>query len=340
MKTQVIVTDPDHPGPAEIARGVEVLAGGGLTAFAAETVYGLGAQAFDLAAVAAIFAAKGRPAVNPLIVHVGDIGQARICASEWPDEADRLARALWPGPLTLVLPRSSMIPDLITAGGSTVGLRVPASPVALALIRGLGSPIAAPSANRSNHLSPTRAEHVVADLDGQIDLVIDSGPTAIGLESTVLDLTTTPYRILRPGPILIQDLETILGPGNVVQDALAGSTGILKSPGSLAVHYAPRSPAFRASTRAEVDRAIGLEGVVVVAIGGHAGLDLSRSPRHILESPDEAARGLYDLMRRCDLMEPRAIVVLMPPDEPRWRAVRDRLARATCPLAEWPGSGD
>ena len=326
--------------PASLHRAAAALADGAVVAVPTDTVYGLAVDPSQPEAVARLFALKGRPDDVPLPVLVAGPEQVALVAGTLGPAAAELAARFWPGPLTLVVPRSSLIPDLVTAGGSTVGLRVPASPVALALIRGLGSPIAAPSANRSNHLSPTRAEHVVADLDGLIDLVIDSGPTAIGLESTVLDLTTTPYRILRPGPIMVQDLETILGPGEVIQEALAGTAGILKSPGSLAVHYAPRAPAFRASTRAEVVRSLGLEGVVVVAIGGHAGVDQSRSPRYILESPDVASRGLYDLMRRCDLMKPRAIVVLMPPDEPRWSAVRDRLARATRPLAEWPGVGD
>lgn len=336
MRTIVLETDYDRPSAITIARGVEVLARGGLAAFAAETVYGLGADALNEHAVAAIFAAKGRPAANPLIVHVSGIEQARECASHWPTDAERLARAFWPGPLTLVLPRSSAIRDLVTAGGATVGLRAPASPVALALIRGLGRPIAAPSANRSNHVSPTRAEHVIADLDGMIDLVIDSGPTAIGLESTVVDLTLAPYRILRPGPITAQDIEAVLGGERVVDLAPEQSAGILKSPGQQAVHYAPRAPAYRAETPAELARALEIKGVVVAAIGrGSHELDQARSPCHVLETPEIAARSFYHLMRRCDALEPRAIIVVMPPDEPRWRAIRDRIERATRPLSEW-----
>ncbi len=184
---------------------------GGLVAFATETVYGLGGIATDVESVARIFEAKGRPAINPLIVHVASIAQARDCVTEWPVAAESLARRFWPGPLTLVLNRADIIPDLVTAGKDTVAVRVPAGKVALALLERLGLPISAPSANRSNRLSPTRAEHVLADLDGRIDLIIDSGPTAIGLESTVLDLTTTPPRLLRPGPITSRELEAVLG---------------------------------------------------------------------------------------------------------------------------------
>lgn len=340
MKTQVVTTDPDHPDPRVIALGVEVLTRGGLAAFGAETVYGLGADATNPGAVAAIFAAKGRPAVNPLIVHVGGIEQARACASHWPPEAERLARAFWPGPLTLVLPRSSLIPDVVTAGAATAALRAPASPVALALIKGLGAPIAAPSANRSNHLSPTRAEHVLADLDGLVDLVIDGGPTAIGLESTVLDLTSSPRRILRPGPITARDLEAALGDGRAILETVGESSGILQSPGRLPVHYAPRSPAYRADTIGEITQTLELEGIVVVVIGRDvAGLDRARSPSHVLATPEIAGRAFYDLLRRLDALGPRAIVVVPPPDEPRWRALGDRIARATLPFRAWCDRG-
>ena len=184
---------------------------GGLVAFATETVYGLGAIATLPEAVSRIFAAKERPAINPVIVHVAGVAQAGHCVAEWPATAQTLAERFWPGPLTLVLNRSAIIPDQVTAGNDTVGVRAPAGKVARGLIERTGQPIAAPSANRSNRISPTRAEHVLADLDGRIDLIIDSGPTALGLESTVLDLTTSTPRLLRPGPISIEELEAVLG---------------------------------------------------------------------------------------------------------------------------------
>ena len=172
---------------------------GGLVAFPTETVYGLGANALDAEAVRHIFAAKGRPATNPVIVHVAEIARVREVVADWPPLAERLAGRFWPGPLTLVLPRHPALPALVTAGGPTVAVRVPLHPVALALLRAAVVPVAAPSANRSTRLSPTRAEHVLAGLAGRIDLLLDGGPASGGLESTVLDVTTVPPRLLRRG---------------------------------------------------------------------------------------------------------------------------------------------
>ena len=209
--TRVVVVDPEDPDPTALDMAAAVLKQGGLVAFATETVYGLGAIATDPVAVARIFAAKERPAINPVIVHVASAGGAADCVAHWPPAAQRLAAQFWPGALTLVLPRSGIIPDQVTAGHHTVAVRAPAGKVARGLIARTGQPIAAPSANRANRISPTRADHVQADLDGRVDLIIDSGPTALGLESTVLDLTTTSPRLLRPGPISIKELENVLG---------------------------------------------------------------------------------------------------------------------------------
>ncbi len=199
MHTELLAVDPFSPEPERIARAAEVLRRGGLVAFPTETVYGLGANALDPNAVAGIFHAKGRPANNPVIVHVAEARDVLRVVADWPEIAERLAQRFWPGPLTLVLPKRAGVPDVVTAGGPTVAVRVPAHPVALALLRAVGVPIAAPSANRSTQLSPTRAEHVQRGLDGLIDLILDGGPTTGGLESTVLDVTTTPPRLLRPG---------------------------------------------------------------------------------------------------------------------------------------------
>src|SRR5437660_12869477 len=176
--------------PAAIAEAAAVLRRGGLVAFPTETVYGLGGNALDPAAVARIFAAKGRPATNPVIVHVADAAGVPLVAAAWPDPAARLAARFWPGPLTLVLPRRPEVPDVVTAAGPTVAVRVPAHPVARALLRAAGVPVAAPSANRSSELSPTTAEHVLRGLGGRIDLILDAGPCPGGIESTVLDLTS------------------------------------------------------------------------------------------------------------------------------------------------------
>ncbi len=240
MHTEVLAVDARAPQPDLIARAAAVLRSGGLVAFPTETVYGLGALALDAAAVRRIFAAKGRPANNPLIVHIADPKDASQVAAEWPDAAERLARRFWPGPLTLVVPRTAGVPDATTAGGPTVAVRVPAHPVALALLRAVGAPVAAPSANRSAELSPTLAEHVLRGLTGRIDLVLDGGPTAGGIESTVLDMTTAPPRLLRPGLIGPAELEAVIGPVGRTGATQAGSA--LPSPGMLPRHYSPRTP--------------------------------------------------------------------------------------------------
>jgi L-threonylcarbamoyladenylate synthase len=335
LATRVIVVDPDRPDPIALDTAAGVLRGGGLVAFATETVYGLGGIATDRAAVSRIFAAKGRPAKNPVIVHVAGIAQACECVAEWPAEAQRLAERFWPGPLTLVLYRSAIIPDLVTAGGDNVAVRAPAAKVALGLIERSGQPIAAPSANRSNRLSPTRARHVLADLDGRIDLLIDSGPTALGLESTVLDLTTPAPRLLRPGPIATKQLEEALEGRHVVELDSSESSDRPSSPGQMPIHYAPRTPSFRADTCAELSGMGHRESMAVVVIGEHPTPSLARlAPQFVLETPEKASRLLYEILHQCDLLGIGSIVVLMPPDLPEWRAVRDRLMRATRPLAE------
>jgi L-threonylcarbamoyladenylate synthase len=327
--------DPEEPDPAALAEAARVLRAGGLVAFATETVYGLGAVATDARAVARIFAAKGRPARNPLIVHVAEIGQARTCVVAWPEEAQELARRFWPGPLTLVLNRSGRIPDVVSAGQPTVAVRAPAATVARGLIERAGAPIAAPSANRSNRLSPTRCEHVLADLDGRIDLVVDSGPTAVGLESTVLDLTGEPLRLLRPGPITIRELESVLPGRTLVIPAAGESVERPSSPGRMPVHYAPRTPSFRVDSPEELARVSDREGTAVISLGaGPAPPGTPLTPVFRLETPAQAARHLYETLHHCDALGLRSILVVMPPDRPEWHAVRDRLLRATRPVAE------
>src|SRR4051794_31561009 len=240
--TTVLALHAIPPDPADVAVAAAVLHRGGLVAFPTETVYGLGANALDAAAVARIFAAKGRPATNPLIVHVAAAEHVWSVAADWPAVAARLAEHFWPGPLTLVLPRKPVVPDAVTAGGPTVAVRVPAHPVARALLRAAGTPVAAPSANRSTGLSPTRAEHVLKDLAGRIDLVLDAGPTPGGIESTVLDLTATPPRLLRPGLIGVAALEGLIGPVQRVPPSGPAEARPLPSPGMLPRHYAPRTP--------------------------------------------------------------------------------------------------
>ncbi len=334
VSTRVILLDPDRPDPDALDLGARIIKQGGLVAFATETVYGLGANATDAVAVARIFAAKERPAINPLIVHVLNSAQARACVAEWPVSAERLARSFWPGPLTLVLRRSGLIPDQVTAGQDTVAIRAPRGTVAAALIERAQRPIAAPSANRANRISPTRAEHVLADLDGRVDLILESGPTALGLESTVIDLNVPEPRILRPGPITREALQEVLG-CRVLEPIVVPAGDRLSSPGQMAVHYAPTTPAMRVQSTGELRGVADREGVALVVIGEHESAALSGfAARFEMITPEQAARQLYDVLHRCDALHLRSIIIVMPPDEPTWSAVRDRLLRATRPLRD------
>jgi L-threonylcarbamoyladenylate synthase len=333
--TRVIAVDPTHPDPAALDLAAQVMIGGGLVAFATETVYGLGAIATQPDAVARIFAAKGRPSRNPLIVHIDGIPEARACTADWPAEAQRLGERFWPGPLTLVLPRRAIIPDIVTAGRDTVALRSPRGAVARGLIERVRQPVAAPSANRSNRISATRAEHVLADLENQIDLVIDSGPTTVGLESTVLDLTSPSPRILRPGPITRAQLEEALAGRAVLDQAPGDHAALPMSPGQLPVHYAPRTPAYHVSSLEELAGLGDPDSFAMIVMGKHSSASsLPRSAQFVLETPESATKALYDVLHRCDALARDAIIVVLPPDTPEWRAVRDRLLRACRPLSK------
>jgi L-threonylcarbamoyladenylate synthase len=325
MPLEVLVVDLHAPNPAAIARAAMVLRHGGLVAFPTETVYGLGADARSAPAVARIFAAKGRPATNPLIVHVPDAAAARELAREWPVAARRLAERFWPGPLTLVLPRTPQIPDVVTAGGPTVALRVPAHPVALALLRASGLPLAAPSANRSTQLSPTCAEHVVSGLGDRIDLVLDAGPTPGGLESTVLDAATDPPRLLRPGLATVADIEAIIGP--ITRPAAFPTAEPARSPGLMPRHYAPRTPLELAGRdRVESLRAQGLRVGWVTQSPDHA-----PGQATVIPMPEDAAAyaaRLYAVLHELDRLGLDRIVVELPPETDEWLAVHDRLRRA------------
>ncbi|HEX8431317.1 MAG TPA: L-threonylcarbamoyladenylate synthase, partial [Longimicrobium sp.] len=235
---KLLQVDPLHPDPAPIRAAADVLRAGGLVAFPTETVYGLGAHALSRAAVGRIYEAKGRPSYNPLIVHVADASAARALAARWPAEADVLAAAFWPGPLTLIVPRSAAVPGAVTAGLADVALRVPAHPVARALLEAARIPVAAPSANRSTELSPTTAEHVVRSLGDRVDVVVDGGPCTVGIESTVISLSSKVPTILRPGSISADQLRAVIG-----EVALGGgkAAGALPSPGMMDRHYAPRA---------------------------------------------------------------------------------------------------
>lgn len=277
---------------SEIRKAAQIIRDGGVVAFPTETVYGLGANALDEQAVAQIYERKGRPAESPLIVHVADIAMARSLTIEWPPAADELASQYWPGPLTLVLRKAAHVPDVVTAGLPTVGIRVPNHPVALELIREAGVPIAAPSANRFTRLSPTKAQHIGALL---ADFVLEGGPSEVGIESTVISLTGDRPVLLRPGAISIAGT---VGPGAI--------SGAHPSPGMHERHYSPR-------TRLVL------------------GASPARGNGYVWKLPDDpatAARELYATLHELDEMNYDWIAVDLPPDTPEWAGVRDRLLRA------------
>jgi L-threonylcarbamoyladenylate synthase len=333
MQTQILKVTTEAPEPEVIQHAAGVLRDGGLVAFPTETVYGLGANAQDPAAVSRIFTAKGRPAHNPLIVHVADQDQARQLAGEWPAVAGLLAKRFWPGPLTLVVRRRNVVPDIVTAGGPTVALRVPAHPVALALIKTAALPIAAPSANRSSKVSPTRAAHVLRGLKGRINLVLDGGPTPGGIESTVIDVTVTPPRLLRPGPIAANDLEAVIGPVTPPRSAAAGhAEQPLRSPGMLSRHYAPRAPLELAGRDAwSRVRELAHDGVRVGWLSFEKVRGRENSAIIVILMPCDpsayAAR-LYAALHDLDDAGVDRIVVELPPHGQEWLAVHDRLRRA------------
>jgi len=326
-RTVTLSVSPQNPDPAALAAAAAVLRRGGLVAVPTETVYGLGANALDAEAASRIFVAKDRPADNPLIVHVDSLDMARGLVSDWPETAERLARAFWPGPLTLVLPKSSRVPDLVTAGLPAVALRMPAHPVALALIRDAGLPIAAPSANRSGKPSPTDAAHVLADMDGRIDMILDGGPAAVGIESTVLSLLGDPPMVLRPGGISLEQLRAV--DPRIGYGADHGKV----SPGTRYRHYAPKAPVSRlqgsAEVAAEVNRLLA-EGKSVGVLT-HERLDLASEVvvAQVPADPDGYAAEFYRALRRLDTHDLDRILLLDPPTGGRWDAVRDRVVRAS-----------
>lgn len=301
---------------ADVRTAADALRAGKLVAFPTETVYGLGANALDPAAVGRIFAAKGRPATNPLIVHVADAKELSAVAAEVPPLAEKLIEAFWPGPLTLVLPKNASVPDAVTAGGPTVAVRCPNHPLALELLRAAGVPVAAPSANRSGELSPTTADHVLASLDGRIDFVLDGGACPGGLESTVLDVTGPLPRLLRSGLVSVEQLRAIVGEVLVGPNADAGPA---RSPGLMTKHYAPRTALECAGTDAELDFLANLYET--------AGLKVARYA--LPPDPVQAAANLYADLHALDATGPDRILVVLPPDTPTWAAVRDRLLRAS-----------
>ncbi|MFN4260751.1 MAG: L-threonylcarbamoyladenylate synthase [Gemmataceae bacterium] len=332
MKTEIIAIDAQQPDETVITHAAEIVRRGGLVAFPTETVYGLGADALNVEAVTRLFAAKGRPAINPVIVHVASATAAQALVADWPATAARLANCFWPGPLTLVLPKRPEIPSAVSAGLPTVGLRVPAHPVALALIRAARLPIAAPSANRSTCLSPTQAGHVLRGLQGRIDLLLDAGPTAGGLESTVLDLTTVPPRLLRPGLVSPAALEEVIGPIERQPPKITSDQEALPAPGLMRRHYAPAAPLeCVADASAEHVRGLLNQGRRVGWLTFAAPHASCPSNLQVIVMPASApayAAQLYAALHQLDAAGVERIVVDLPPEDDEWLAVHDRLSRA------------
>ncbi len=351
-----------QPKPSLIKDAARRLERGDLVAFPTETVYGLGADALNPDAVAKVFKAKGRPPTNPLIVHVADETMAQRVTTDWPDAARKVAHAFWPGPVSIILEKASCVPAIVTAGGNTVAVRCPDHPVALDLIRALGRPIVAPSANKSGSVSPTRAEHVASSFPELNLMILDGGPCRHGIESTVLSLIHSRPTILRLGTVSEQELAHVIGqtvatniindtndsndtslnpqsaPADSFRDSHAPATGTTLSPGTTGSHYAPHCPiALFTSGDFESIRSTYQGSIVALVI--HDRPDLASPSRvHIMPSdPADYARALYNALRQADDQHPALIAVELPsfdPSDPKsatWHAILDRLHRAAAP---------
>ena len=314
---------PLAPTSSEIAHAADLLRAGRLVAFPTETVYGLGANALDADAVARIYAAKRRPATSPLIVHVAssEMAKSLLAASfPWPETAELLTREFWPGPLTLVLPKSPSIPPIVTAGLSTVGLRMPCHPIALALIHAAGVPLAAPSANRFTQLSPTTADHVRRSLDADVDYVLDGGPCTVGIESTVLSLAEARPVLLRPGGISRAQIESLIGP---LDSAHAPEAGAHPAPGMHPRHYSPRTPLYLVP-----DGKLPQSGHGIYLQHARAPQGNNAEIRQMPLSATDYAAQLYRVLHEADTAKVNWIAVDLPPNRGEWEAVHDRLHRA------------
>lgn len=293
-------------------QAVAVLAAGGVVALPTETVYGLAADATCPDAVARIFAIKGRPSDHPLIVHIADPEDLALWCTDVPESAQRLAALAWPGPLSLIVPRGPRIDAGVTGGRDTMAVRCPAHPVAREIIRRLGRPVAAPSANRFGRVSPTTAQHVAHDLGHDVDLIVDGGPCQVGLESTIVDCTVDPVQVLRPGSIDAQHIAALL------EAPVAAAAGPVRAPGMLAVHYAPSCRVHVAESWAQ---AIALRSQLEVGSGFVDILDLSTDVV-------AAARNLYQWLRDADQRQLTDVVVVLPEPQGLGIAIRDRVTRA------------
>ncbi len=339
MKAEILATHTPALFAEAVARAAELLGRGGIAALPTETVYGLAGNALDAAVVDRIFAAKGRPATNPVIVHVGSLDLAMECAGHWPLMAERLAAAFWPGPLTLVVLRGRRIPDRVTAGGPTVGIRWPSHPFLPAVVRACGLPLAAPSANLSNQLSPTSAAHVFKQLRDRIPLIVDGGECNVGIESTVVDVSGPVPVILRPGMIRADAIHAAAAGSDVLQSAPEPlRDGPIRSPGLMPMHYAPRAQLRCLSWSDENDlrrqlSALGADPARTWVMA-HTRIPMGDGNRwpwvSVIPHDAEAfARALYSELHQADDAGVEWIIVEALPAEPEWAGIADRLLRAS-----------
>lgn len=323
--TKIISINPEKIDNEALMPAVFALKNGGLCAFPTETVYGLGANAFDAGAISKIYKAKNRPADNPLIVHIAEFEQMGELVCEVPEAAHRLARRFWGGPLTLILKRSEKLPPEVSAGLDTVAVRLPSHPAATALIRLCGFPIAAPSANLSGRPSPTAAEHVIKDLDGRADVIIDGGNAFYGIESTVLDLTVSPPAILRPGAVTHEELSELLG------EVVYGSgEGAPKSPGMKYRHYAPNAPVFivQSDNAADMINSLADEKTGILSFDAEAAAFKKGIVLEAGKTPQEYAAHMFFCLRRFDELGVNKIFAIAPGGGGISEAVRNRLYKA------------
>jgi L-threonylcarbamoyladenylate synthase len=320
---------------AAVERAAELLRAGEVVALPTETVYGLAANALDEKAVAKIFQIKGRPASNPIIVHIAGVEMAKRCVAHWPAGANQLAKAFWPGPLTLVLPCAKAIPRIVTAGGATVGVRWPGHPFIQAVIRVCGFPLAAPSANLSSRVSPTNAGHVRQQLGDKISLIVDGGQSQVGIESTVLDLTVSPPQVLRPGMIHAESLEAVCGEVQSPKAKVQSPAAALRSPGLLNKHYAPKAKLLILSWCSDADLKSQIANrkpqIASCQVIAHTHIPSGNNFARVSVMPRAAAafaRVIYAELHRCDAEGAALIVVETPPDLPEWSGITDRLRRA------------
>jgi L-threonylcarbamoyladenylate synthase len=340
VETRVMPIETAAQFESAAAESVRLLRESKLVALPTETVYGLAANALDAGAVELIYEVKGRPAHNPIIVHVSSLKMARRCVTDWPQTAEKLARQFWPGPLTLVLPRSEIIPAVVTAGGKTVGVRFPLHPFVRRVIQLCDFPVAAPSANPANQLSPTTADHVRQSLNGRIPLIVDAGPTSIGIESTVLDLTTGTPAVLRPGMISAKQIAAALGSEVRAREHSDSEPGVLRSPGRLEKHYSPRARLVLASWNSDTE-------LLELASRHSQRFGITPKQIHIIaceriphanpfgrvaiipHDSEAYARAIYAELHRSDGLGAALILVEMPPSGDEWDGIRDRLLRAS-----------